>query len=328
MNQAKELPKKPIGIIASVAGGLDSVIQGWWVLLFPVLLDLFLWFGPRLSVLEVAQEAADSLMQILGNSSLAEMVVETTERLNYFSVITVAPLGVPSLMAAKVPQANPLGTPGVYTIQDQLMWLGCFILLTLLGLVIGGVYLGLIAQQVRDGTFSLSRLLRILPRYWFSILAIAIGVLFVAAVVGIPVMLLVGIVAAISGGLATVVVWVGFMAVLWVVFHLFFTVHGILLSEESFLRAVWNSVRLTAFNSFPTMGLIGLALAINAGLGYLWALPKENSWMLLVGVVGHAVISSGLVAATFVFYQDRFRYWQELQRFLTQATKEPVENSE
>jgi hypothetical protein len=46
--------------------------------------------------------------------------------------------------------------------------------------------------------------------------------------------------------------------------------------------------------------------------------------MLLVGIAGHSVITSGLVAATFVFYQDRFRYWQELREYLSQAAEAAV----
>jgi hypothetical protein len=173
----------------------------------------------------------------------------------------------------------------------------------------------------------LARLLEILPRYWLSLLVLLIALLALAAVASIPIMLLVGALAAISTGVATIVIWLGIMALLWVVFHLVFTIHGILLSEETLIKAAWNSIRLTAFNSFPTMGLLALTLGISAGLDYLWGLPGEDSWMLLVGIAGHAVISSGLIAATFVFYQDRYRYWTELQNYFKRTTKEPLENA-
>lgn len=327
MNQTKQLPSKPIGVIASLASGLDTVIQGWWILLFPLLLDLFLWFGPRLSILPVAQEVANDLVTVFGSTRLGEVVVEATEKLNYFSIVSVAPLGIPSLMSVKLPQDNPLNTPGVFSITSQMAWLGAFLLLSLLGLLIGGIYMGLIAQQVRDGRLSLARLLEILPRYWLSLLVLLIALLALAAVASIPIMLLVGALAAISTGVATIVIWLGIMALLWVVFHLVFTIHGILLSEETLIKAAWNSIRLTAFNSFPTMGLLALTLGISAGLDYLWGLPGEDSWMLLVGIAGHAVISSGLIAATFVFYQDRYRYWTELQNYFKRTTKEPLENA-
>jgi hypothetical protein len=33
-------------------------------------------------------------------------------------------------------------------------------------------------------------------------------------------------------------------------------------------------------------------------------------------VAGHALISTALIAATFVFYQDRYRWWMEVRRGL------------
>jgi len=327
MNKAKELPSKPIGVISSLAGGLDTVIQAWWVLMFPLLLDLFLWFGPRLSILPVAQAAAENLDRLFGNTPAFELLIEAAQKLNYFSTVSVAPLGIPSLMAVKTPQSTPLSDPSTLSITSNLAWLGAFLLLTLLGLLIGGFFLGLIAQQVRDGEPSLPRLFKVLPRYWLSLLILMLAALAVAAVASIPIMLLLALITAISIGLLEIVVWIGGMLLLWAIFHLFFTIHGLLLSEEPLIKALWNSIRLTTFNSLPTMGLLTLALGISAGLDYLWGLPDENSWMLLVGIAGHAVISSGLIAATFVFYQDRYRYWTELQNYFKQAAKEPLENT-
>ncbi len=315
MSEERELPAKPIGVVASLSAGLDVAIQGWRVMLIPLCLDLFLWFGPRLSIQPVADRVLAELAPLLEGNPAVELLRQAASELNYFSTFSVAPLGVPSLMAVKLPKANPLGQPAVYVVSDELQWMLLFLGLVMGGLLAGGVYLGLIAQQVRDGAFSLSRLLRIVPRYWLSLLALIVALLLIGAVLAMPILVAVALLSGLSVWIATLVVWIGFMLFLWLVFHLVFTVHGILLNYQPLHLAVWNSLRLVAFNSFSVMGLMALFLALSGGLNFLWSLPKDDSWMLLVGIAGHAVISSGLLAATFIFYQDRYRYWQEVRAY-------------
>ncbi len=174
MSEAKPLPTKPIGVIASLAAGFDTVIQGWWVLFFPVIVDLFLWLGPHLSITPVATRALDNLVPLVGENLAIEPLLQAVEELNYFSVFSVTPLGVPSLMSLKLPQLTPVGSPVVLSIGSELLWLTVFLGLSLCGLMVGGLYLGLIAQQVRDGRADLPRLLGVLPRYWISIVALII----------------------------------------------------------------------------------------------------------------------------------------------------------
>jgi hypothetical protein len=320
MSEERELPTKPIGVVASLSAGLDVVIQGWRVMLIPLCLDLFLWFGPHLSIQPVADRVWAELAPLLDGNPAVELLRQAASELNYFSTFSVAPLGVPSLMAVKLPKENPLGQPSVYVVSDELQWMLLFVGLILGGLLAGGVYLGLIAQQVRDGAFSLSRLFGIVPRYWLSLLALVVALLLIGAVLAMPILLAVVLLSGLSIWIATLVVWIGFMLFLWLVFHLIFTVHGILLNHQPLHMAVWNSLRLVAFNSFSVMGLVALFLALSGGLNFLWSLPKDDSWMLLVGIAGHAVISSGLLAATFVFYQDRYRYWQEVRAYFARET--------
>ena len=63
-------------------------------------------------------------------------------------------------------------------------------------------------------------------------------------------------------------------------------------------------------------GLLTLGLLISWGMGYLCAIPRLDSWFLIIGVAGHAFIATGLVAASFVFYQDRYRWTNEMQEWI------------
>ena len=105
-----EPPQKPIGVIASLAGGLDTVIQGWWITLFPLALDLFLWFGVQLSVRPIAERVVSDLVDLTGPNQLFDLILEAATELNYFSLISVSPLGIPSLMSVKLPHQYAPGS--------------------------------------------------------------------------------------------------------------------------------------------------------------------------------------------------------------------------
>jgi hypothetical protein len=248
------------------------------------------------------------------------------EELNYFSTISVTPLGVPSLMSVKLPQSTPLGTPDTYLVTEDLQWIGLFLGLSLGGLLLGGIYFGLITQQVRDGAPNLWRVLKVMPRYWLSVLLLILSLLLVGAILAVPVIILAALLSGLSAWIATLVVWTGFMLFLWLIFHLFFTIHGLLLNHQPLVKAAWNSLRLVAANSFSVMGLLALVFALSAGLNYLWSLPNESSWMLLVGIAGHALISSALIATTFVFFQDRYRYWRQVQEYVSKSLDNSAES--
>jgi len=58
-------------------------------------------------------------------------------------------------------------------------------------------------------------------------------------------------------------------------------------------------------------GLLSVIVALSWGLNYVWNLPGDDSWYLLLGAAGHAYVGTGLLVASFVFYKDRRRWWQE-----------------
>ena len=45
-------------------------------------------------------------------------------------------------------------------------------------------------------------------------------------------------------------------------------------------------------------------MTLNYGLSFLWNTPARDSWWTLVGIAGHAFISTALLAASFVYYRD------------------------
>jgi hypothetical protein len=49
---------------------------------------------------------------------------------------------------------------------------------------------------------------------------------------------------------------------------------------------------------------------IGAGLNFLWTIPANDSWLTLVGILGHAFIMTALLASSFVYYRDTTAWLQ------------------
>ena len=45
-------------------------------------------------------------------------------------------------------------------------------------------------------------------------------------------------------------------------------------------------------------------------LEFLWAIPADNSWLALVGIFGHAFITTALLASSFIYYHDMTTWLQ------------------
>jgi hypothetical protein len=109
--------------------------------------------------------------------------------------------------------------------------------------------------------------------------------------------------------------------VIWLLIPLFFSPHGIFASRKSMWESIVKGIRLSRM-TFSTTGLLVLiVILLSAGLDILWNIPSETSWLLLVGIAGHAFVTAGLLAATFIYYRDADRWLEELfvQREANQA---------
>jgi hypothetical protein len=80
--------------------------------------------------------------------------------------------------------------------------------------------------------------------------------------------------------------------------------------------------------TLPTTSLFVLAVLVTSeGLDYLWRVPPETSWLTLVGVSGHAFITSALLAASFFYYRDADLWTQETLRMIKSQRNMPSQSS-
>jgi hypothetical protein len=82
-------------------------------------------------------------------------------------------------------------------------------------------------------------------------------------------------------------------------------------NDASVWRAVLNSINVVLRNFWSTLWLFVLINLIGGGLTILWQQFSRGSLLTWVAIVGNAYISSSLIVASMLFYQDRYASWQQ-----------------
>jgi hypothetical protein len=313
--------ERPIGVWGALARGFDRVAAQPLLLVPPILLDLFFWFGPHLTVPAIARQILQSLSlppsaepslvdQVEG---MREIAVELGSRFNLLTALSSFPVGIPSLMAARLPVATPLGAPQQLGIADSgtavLLWCG----LTIAGLGITSLYLRAVALQVAPAqdvaTGSLA---------WGRLLVFALGLVLGGIVLGLGVTVAATFATLLSPTLGMVVVFLGFSVVFWAVVYLAFTPHGIIRYRYGVVRAMMESILLVRWNLFGVVAFLSTSFLLTWVTNIVWGLPEETSWFAALAILGHAFVSAMLIVSSYAFYQGRHQ-WVAALRAATAA---------
>jgi len=329
-NPAMPVPPK---MIKSLRAGFDAIANHIAVIIIPILLDILLWLGPHVQI----KQLLSNLIETLTSSSAwnaaqtetllsdnLELMQQTANRLNLMTSLRAYPVGVPSLMANKLPLEIPGGSPALWDIPNLWLIIAVVLVLYLTGLGIGSLYFSIVAQAAVDGQVQWRQALRDWPRAMLQVLSLTLALILVLVVISIPTSCILSVIAwgGISLGQLAIFIFLG--AIIWLGFPLIFTPHGIFADRSNVLMALRKSIRITRM-TLPATSLFFLAiLVISQGLDILWRVPAENSWLMLVGVAGHAFITSGLLAASFVYYRDADRW---VQSMLAKMVKQPVKQN-
>lgn len=314
-----------MGVIDTLSAGYNLVNQRLWLILVPVFLDLLLWLGPHLSVApfimdvislapppagEMSLEYAESLEQV------RQAMLQMAQEFNLLGLLAAGFLGMPSLIGVASLGAS-FGSKTVFLLYD---WWAIFLLAIVLAIAsiwLGAIYLVPIAQAVREGSKGergeRPLLLTMARQYWITGWRLSLYVALLLAIMvsfGVPFSLVIGIIMAFSPDLAAFFVGLLWIAALWVAFYLFFTIQSITVGQTGVLRSFWNSLNVVRWNLGSALGLVLLVNLVQRGMPIVWRWLAREPWGVPLGIVGNAYIGTGLMAATMIFYRDRFALWQ------------------
>jgi hypothetical protein len=304
--QKIKLPPPP-GLVASLAAGFDAVANHVGIIIMPFLLDLLLWLGPHLSMKALVQPVVDGLAKsqvplpasMPDAASMQQMWEGILTRFNLIGLLRTFPLGVPSLLSASMPTTTPLGVPTTWELSSFSSLFGSWFLLLLFGWLLGSIYFYLISN-VTIAPDPKPALNRSIPQG----ILLSFTWLGLSLVAGIPILLLFSVLLLLSSTLVQVGIFIFMLLAIWIILPVFFSPHGIYAYRQNAFASILQGLRMTRF-TLPNSGLFMLSsLLISEGFGYLWSIAPSNSWLTLVGIAGHAFISTGLLAASFIYYKN------------------------
>jgi hypothetical protein len=332
--QKLETLPPPPGVISALKAGFDVVSSHILLILMPLVLDVFLWLGPRMSVSKVLGPLYRSLFEqarrgmaspedVRRLTVFQELFHEGLERFNLLSLaarLQTFPIGISSLLAKTMPVDTPMGDQNIVQVSSSLAVLGYMLLLIVVGWIVGGLYFRWVSSTVM-GERSL-----VIPPLRAIIQSIILSVVWFFGLIAlsIPVMLQLTVLALISPILVSVALFLMLLASFWLIVPLFFTPHGIFVRGQNAFYSIFTSFRMARF-TLPTSAMFVFStFVLTTGLNYLWSVPKSNSWMTLVGIGGHAFITTALLAASFVFYRDMNVWLQKVFEELQQKASVPA----
>ncbi len=315
--ETQTLPPPP-GIIGSLRTGFDAIAAHISVILMPLALDLLLWLGPRLSLNRIMQPVLKQMGTFFAaNASLQPQDIQNSlsiygkffQAFNLLGILRTFPVGVSSLMSGVMPTQTPWGAPAVLEISSVAQLLGLSLILTVIGWMLGGLYFRWVAALVAPGASSES-----FPAAGRAILqTVFYAVIWsvILWVVALPVTLVLYVFFAINTLLGELALLLLALAAMWMIVPIFFSPHGMFVRKQNALASILSGFRLTRF-TLPTSSLFVLTiLLLGVGLNFLWSKPADDSWLVVVGIFGHAFITTALLASSFVYY-DKMTTWLQL----------------
>ncbi|MCD6400549.1 MAG: hypothetical protein J7L73_01355, partial [Anaerolineales bacterium] len=91
---------------------------------------------------------------------------------------------------------------------------------------------------------------------------------------------------------------------LWIFIPIIFSVYGVFVFDLRVIQSIKEGIKTLNY-TLPATGIFLLVVfIISQGLDLVWRIPDESSWLLIIGVIGHAFVSTGLLASSFIFYRD------------------------
>ncbi|HSM23546.1 MAG TPA: hypothetical protein VK856_01625 [Anaerolineaceae bacterium] len=310
----------PPKLIPTLLAGFNTVANNIGLILFPLGLDLLIWFGPQLKLEKLLKpiyaQAIQTLvaynsseMRELLESSMVEMEAILT-RINLTNNLSTFPIGIPSLLSGLGVENTPIGSPLIYDISSfgSIFFLTLFFLI--LGFILGCLYLSAIAYSTSKKSEKVT--IEILGMKLLKGIGLSIVLILIILILVLPALFVVSLFSLFSPVLSQVVLLISTFVLIWLIIPLIFSPHGIFANNMGIIQSILYSTRVVR-SYLPGTGMFLLAaILIAQGLDILWIAAPTDSWLTLIGITGHAFIYTSLIASSFIYYQKSSEWTTEL----------------
>ena len=332
INQDETKTLNPPRLIGTIVAGFNTVANQLWLIILPVALDLLLWFAPKLSLKNLLMPMVIDTMNTLAKLDSADLTATLADaekiwsdllsQLNVMSTLRTFPVGVPSILARTGNLSNPIGTPLTFQIPDETIALLAIVGLSLVGFLLGTLYFNQISRSTAPSPEHFQ--FKLLGRQFVDSVGMALLILIVGAFLLIPVGFLISILSLFGSGVVEFLLLLAGFVLLWMLIPFAFSPHGIFVTQQRVVPSMILSSRMVRFFLPGTGTFILMCALISEGLNLVWAVPPSNSWLALIAILGHAFVTTGLIAATFIYYREGFAWMQhQLQTAAVSESRRP-----
>lgn len=309
------------GVIDCLSEGFSIVNRIPWLLLIPIGFTLLIGLLPPVSVARIAQGWLGALIRLVEASpdaqsvdpalwaSTLESIKQTVNDPFVTNLLTLSTWNLVGAAAPSISLAGHLRQGGIIEVGNFGALVGLGLLIHLAGLALGLLFLGLIAQRVRDGQIDPGKLASRFPRYFLSSVGFILLLIGFLVGVSIPLGIIVSLAMLISPALANLIYLLvsfgSFFFGVWFLVYLFFLVDAIVLGEMGPIAAIRSSVAVVSRSFVSSLGFITVSIIIGLGMSAVWSALLGQSWGIVLAIFGSAYIASGLAAASLFFYRTR-----------------------
>jgi len=124
------------------------------------------------------------------------------------------------------------------------------------------------------------------------------------SLINLPLIIVLWLLSMLDSIIRTILIFLLIVPISWVLLVVFFSFHGIFASAQNAFASFRSSFRLLRYGLPPLGWFAMLTILISQGMDLLWRIPPADSWMMGIGILGHAFVSTSLLAASFIYYRD------------------------
>jgi hypothetical protein len=295
----------PQGVFATIAHSLSGVLAAPGAIVVPILVDLFLWLGLRLSPAALTALLSDGVRQL--ETLDPDAVQRVTGRLGALSDLTpLIALFAPSLLAGFAGDSLHRGWTRPAFASDS----ATVVALLLLGLVvvsigINAVFRVCLAGEIRVYPRSVRDFGRDIALAWgrytaFLLMVIAAVVLAISALAALVALMLV-----LGLNVGPLLILLVIPPLLLLTLLLAFVPDAIVLERVGPLRAALLSARVVRRNLMPSLGFFAVSALTLSGLSLVLGSLLSNSVGVLTAIAAYGFVTTGLARAQLQFFFDR-----------------------
>lgn len=299
----------PPGVIDTIGLGYSRLLEYPGAIIIPVLLDLYLWLGFKVTAEPLTLRAAG---HIRGMNGVGDWIAGFMENRSQLNVFELASLRLPTVRLPTIlPLVSDDQTLSLASISPELMgtpwWAILLIAVAALAgsFLIGAEYLCRLSAAT-VGTphrFSIRRLLGLARTFlaWLLLLAGAFVLITAPLIVAEIAFNLAGV------GTAGVITFLMVVPAIWGFVAFFFSVYAIVVDRMGALESLRASYRVVRRYLWQSIGFIAAYFLVVNAFPLVWQRLLAAPLGIALAIVGHAFVASGMIAAAMIFYHDRVR---------------------